>query len=778
MYNRYMQIAEEMLHGKKLRFLLVVLFCLGILAIVSGISSVLRKTPPTDIRKETATTPSLPSLSPTPAPYPVAVFSSYQFNDQQPDRTHPIQQFMFKTNITREDALELATKLGMGYKDIEQIAELFIITDATDKKSLNVDQKSGTFYFYSNNGILLQTTLESQDPLVLAKSFLKQVHLDEESIACTHWYKLQDLPEFTLVECHRAWDMVGYPIINAFGAMNLPSGVRLTNMHIGEAYPNGPIDTNVINTSDNTQGLKRPNDFNTYTIALDGESKLRAITSSMRIISTTTQISPEQILSEQEAEQELQNHKDKFTLVWPAGSGQVDMSKVFQNNTAPAEKAVVTDFILAYVEKPISVEQTTMELSYIFKGKARLLNGYDVQFLDVVPAIRGSKAVLGVSTKLAKSKWNLCGEGKAIQYCTFGDLFSPEDTVAPTFPPTPTIVLPTSTPIPTPIPPTKVFIQVTPTPQSTPPPQPPTSCPEFTGEYVLPSGDHIGYGVDGWMYYLPPRGQVIKSLSDLPERFNSCISKTDAIQAVRDSYWFTFLRQCVVDQIMQQNDISLGKAIRGLCTNNPAVCIDPQSLGKPQDCIMISLGSPSIYVYDNASRHISINFPKAVKVSYSYPSINDQSWTFETAPAGKIHISNQIFDRLYYEFDKKDALELLKKKLNSKVGFSIPMDTIEDFLKNSFAPQYGLAQQETYDLIQEIQRESTLFTKKYLVLRIIPEALLDEYLPINISPRPDTFLRLHVFIDQTDTPQILIKPQSTSLQRKGLTVIETGVLAE
>lgn len=757
--------------------------------------------------------------------YPTIEVGSYSFVEGATASLEPSTEplrITYRTNFDTKYIQNLATQLGMQDPQRDDLQDMVVLRDPNTLSVLNFDSTNGTFFYYSGDGLIPADS--SPDILQHSENFLSEVGLFDDSIACTDWYRTESSEGVTFVECHRQWDSevggFGYPILNILGVMNLPADQSLTSLEVG-AVDNSILDEDIIATSDNRPGVKRSNGFNTYTVAVLNDGTVTAVTSTMRPLEQVVVQPTTSFKTVDEAKQELLARKS-VTLTRPSGDGPVDLTKVYTENRAAAENVEVSEYILAYLEEPLTEPQKDLPLAYIFKGTARIQSGYDVDFIDIVPAIKSevsfnsSNAVLGISSL---SGGSLCGLGGSLSFCSFStDPFDPCPNGDCQNPPTPTPFIPTVTPF---IPTVTPFIPtVTSPPTSTPvvtatntpaptvtrvptetratsTPRPPTptrkvvtprvptpgdvdECEELDREYVLPSGGKIAYKSGGRnsYYYIPPENQE-SDLQQLLDRYPQC--DIDFGNGTSSSNEKT-IYSCIMQEYMIDLNINTGRQLQQMCKPDdasPCAILNPDSV---EVCIPVLLISPNIYIQTNFSAQISVGIDLVADVPYRYPNFSggvEQTWNVMPQPDGSLLHGNRQVDRLYYEYEGGSLLSKLRNMKGTMPGYNVSRENVQS-IGSQIADEVRLLEKEKQDFLTELNTVvSTMDTRSENVgVYIVDKSIMNEFVPLHISPKPETIHRLHIYVSPIDKSTKLEQPDLQIFDRSPYTVIETGVIAE
>ena len=178
------------------------------------------------------------------------------------------------------------------------------------------------------------------------------------------------------------------------------------------------------------------------------------------------------------------------------------------------------------------------------------------------------------------------------------------------------------------------------------------------------------------------------------------------------------------------------------------------------------LRKPVIYVYPESPMDISIslNITKG-KFSVIYPKFNEgnNSWKIKANPNGDIEINNRKYPYLFYECESYFNQE-------TNEGFIVDDKTACDFLEEKLT-FLGLNDKEKTDFITYWL--PVLLSNK-LSLCTFQSKIFFDHIPMEISPKPDTLIRIFLSIKKIDAP-IEIKEQKLERnERKGFTVVEWG----
>ncbi|MEN9327669.1 MAG: hypothetical protein RI947_477 [Candidatus Parcubacteria bacterium] len=302
--------------------------------------------------------------------------------------------------LTRTSAPVYELNQSYTFEEVRDIASTLGASDSIKKKRTNViaykvdstnktasllqfDTQNGEFTYTSTPG---QTLPEASDINTGIYEFMKTINIYDASLKVTATYKNKAYPELTFYEVHRDWSAVSAPILNTVGLLNLSEKQALNSLTLATANAESPENTDICATSDGKDGLERQKDFNTMTLALTEDKRIKFAQSNIRRLNATA---PREVslINYDEAKKKLQEKKYSFLLTTPAGSGAVQWTNIYPQNQANAQEAVITEAALSYLESAPATTQSELAPYYVFKGYSQLDSGFRVNYIAAVPAI-------------------------------------------------------------------------------------------------------------------------------------------------------------------------------------------------------------------------------------------------------------------------------------------------------------------------------------------------------------------------------------------------------
>lgn len=735
-------------------------------------------------------------------PLPTAKFASYATESSPSSNlVENLQRRFFQASFDASYIDALAKKLGFAQPKMTDAGLFTMVTELGKRQVLNFDTKTGGFFFYTAEPV--ETSNSKTGNLVgISEQFIETVDMQDGTIGCTTDYRRASVPHATFVECHRLWEKMGLPLLDVYSILNLSENERLTSLSLGLIDETTAKDPDIIAASDGKAGFQRPNGFNTITLAIDDTTHgVTSVASSIRPFREATEgeaSNIQQIKRPEEALDDLKKNKIILTLTKPRGTGVLDLEKVYPDNEVVADSVTVTDTLLAYAENPPDQKQAVLDPVYIFKGYGTTKSGYDIDFVQTVPATYSDTTVLGATA------FNSSGFEKAstIQYSTllFGSSATP--TPVPTLTPTPTILIPTIPP-PT-IPPVTPIPTVVPSPTTIPPRQPTPSqqraatCPQFDRIYQMPNGARLalsshdlvdeGYGAYyRYMYYLPGANEDFDFETLLAESAQGRYPNGGSDQYLQEARRAKEAvdkgemdPQILADLISTMVEIRIANILfpigldRGVllqfCLPQalPTCSFTPQtSQDTPRACVRVASVSPTIFIYGKEGQIVTMYPTNSGVITYTNPPFN-------THDGWIVPLSTQNIPKLYYEYDPS----IIRSHLGStKPNFIIAKKDIITYLQNKVFDNLDLNEREREAFSVEIQREVRSIKSDSLAISLLDNLLLTTYLPLDSTPKMPLY-RVNLFIRPQRPGDVVVPAVYPHITRSGTYAVETGVVVE
>ncbi|MBI3443569.1 hypothetical protein HY008_02775 [Candidatus Woesebacteria bacterium] len=671
--------------------------------------------------------------TPTPTPAPKVYIETYETRAPLPLLPDNVRTYTIKTNFSPEEVKVVGNKLGLN--QYQQPTRQYALMSNTDNPQnyglLAFNRTSGeaVFQSYGNHRI---ASAEQGEKTAIAQEFLSHLGLIDTTVVCRWSYERRDIPQVTFVECRRDWSLVGFPILNPEGVLNISETTPLSQIVLGQTT----------NTQTNDPGKNRPNEFNTATVAINQDGHILGFHSNIRQIVETHDISSNNnLLTPEEALTNFQNHKAARSLISVAGLGYTNYNLVYPNNQAKAQKATITDFILFYPEKLPKFPQSALEPYYLVRGTSRLDSGYLANFIEVVAALKNSKSisdfnlpsqgqVAGATFDVAGVSTSLAQDERSIKFESFEPTTNPSPQPTDT-PPRPTPATTTTCDVNTsqfnPVievePGLRIGVIADRGPASM---QGPTLAPS-----QLPFAD------TAW-YYLPGTGVTTENQlrQDIEQIANFLLSQPNVPQGYRLFDWSVILQTFL---------------------NNMAA-------GFNQCPILISGWSPTLFV--SGKPHTQLTIRVNSNLTYVDTPASDGWWHVRVQDNSSLSVNGFNRPFLYYEYEPVQFSR-------PKTGWIIQKNAINQFAKD-LSSQLALLPQEADRLVFELNHAAYNVTSDMLFIGLIDQREIDEKLPLTISPPPESVKRHHFYVGKADAQTAIQSPILTPVERRGLTLLELG----
>ncbi len=175
---------------------------------------------------------------------------------------------------------------------------------------------------------------------------------------------------------------------------------------------------------------------------------------------------------------------------------------------------------------------------------------------------------------------------------------------------------------------------------------------------------------------------------------------------------------------------------------------------------------PIIYLYPTQEEVITVSLGHKENIISSYPKYYD-NWKVLARPNGDLIYlrTNQDLYALYYENKRTIKLKVEKE------GFCIEGKDIASFLEDKLA-KLGLTEREAEEFI--IYWLPKLENNKYNYIRFATKEEIDADMPLNITPSPDTTIRVLMTYKGLNKPIKVEEEKIITPERKGFVAVEWG----
>lgn len=197
------------------------------------------------------------------------------------------------------------------------------------------------------------------------------------------------------------------------------------------------------------------------------------------------------------------------------------------------------------------------------------------------------------------------------------------------------------------------------------------------------------------------------------------------------------------------------------CTEEPEFVEEP---GPPTEEPPLT-GKPVIYLYPEKTQEISVKLAFNGTVDYTYPDYNN-GWRVKATPDGTL--TNLEDDSTHYYLFWEGTPNHIDWDFSE--GFVVKGEDAQTFLQD-ILPQMGLTPKEYNDFI--VYWGPMLRQNKYNLITFATKQY-EELATLDVDPKPDTVLKVHMVYKAIDTP-VSIRPQTFApVERNGFTLVEWG----
>ena len=193
---------------------------------------------------------------------------------------------------------------------------------------------------------------------------------------------------------------------------------------------------------------------------------------------------------------------------------------------------------------------------------------------------------------------------------------------------------------------------------------------------------------------------------------------------------------------------------------------DLKKYDNPYDPTEMSSDKPIIYLYPTKDEEISVSLLKDEKITCSYPKYKDE-WKVLAKPNGDLKDldTNRKLYSLYYE-----SKNIVQFQIEDE-GFVIKGEDTIAFLEEKLSI-LGLTEREAEEFI--IYWLPKLESNKYNYIRFATMDEINENMPLEINPNPDTIIRVLMIFKGLDEPINVQEQQLYTPLRKGFVAVEWG----
>ena len=175
---------------------------------------------------------------------------------------------------------------------------------------------------------------------------------------------------------------------------------------------------------------------------------------------------------------------------------------------------------------------------------------------------------------------------------------------------------------------------------------------------------------------------------------------------------------------------------------------------------------PVIYIYPEKETDLTVELVNKDSVTCTYPKY-DEGWTVTAQPDGTLK-DKKTGRELYSLYYENESNVVFTQKSD---GFVVPGEDSAAFLEEKLAV-LGLTEKEAEEFI--IYWLPILESNRYNYIRFADADEIEKKMPLKISERPDTVIRVLMTFKGLDEPVQVKEQKLTPAERSGVTVVEGG----
>ena len=221
--------------------------------------------------------------------------------------------------------------------------------------------------------------------------------------------------------------------------------------------------------------------------------------------------------------------------------------------------------------------------------------------------------------------------------------------------------------------------------------------------------------------------------------------------------------KCPNGKILVRNECELLKVCPDGYFNSNNIC--KRRIRGPRFPPFKVIAKPVIYLYPQENMDISVQLNiKKSQFTTIYPKFNEKNtWNVRAKPNGDILINGRTYPYLFWE-----ANSYIPQEANE--GFIVTKENAEQFLEEKLKI-LGLNEKEKTDFITFWLPK--LLSNKLSLCSFQTKKFFENY-ELNVTPKPDSLIRVFLTIKKLDAPINIEEQKLVSVERKGFTVIEWG----
>lgn len=216
---------------------------------------------------------------------------------------------------------------------------------------------------------------------------------------------------------------------------------------------------------------------------------------------------------------------------------------------------------------------------------------------------------------------------------------------------------------------------------------------------------------------------------------------------------------CAMDQTLVFVPIEKGEV-----SKNAEISIDTVLENKPHCNPNVSY-KPIIYLYPETKTKINVKLGNPDLLTTTYPKYDKETgWNVTASPDGNLASDGKNYYGLYWE-------GLNEKSEQKDEGFVVVGKDVEKFLEEKLEI-LGLNEREANEFI--IYWLPKLEHNEWNYIRFATNEEIEDMMPLEISPKPETIIRILMEYKPLETPIELKEQELKKVERKGYTAVEWG----
>ena len=639
-------------------------------------------------------------------------------------------KYYFKTDYTVDEVRDFAKNLAVSEKITKYGNTIFTHTIGQSGQLGSIlffETHTGYFHYTAFPGVELPES--GSDINVRIYALLKKLNIYDDTLQITGAYKKKSVEGSTYYEIKRNWAIAGLPIYNPIGLLNIPESAKLNELNFNSNSSHLNTNSDIYETTDQTDGYERRSDFNTLTIQVsEPNGRILSMISSLRKVALKS--TDQQIISYTDAVDLLQKNTDSFILATPGGDGpEVPWEKIYPDQKAVAQNAQVTESTLAYLEQSPGIMQLSLEPFYIFRGTADLKSGYKTAFIAAVPATKQIRK---------NTSFNFFDFIPAV-HAAQNDTTQKQS----------------------------LFNLITATPNLTPTPEV-----NFALVNCYPRLDELNPHYELRSY----SSQVTGTIQNVTFGFSHRAIINGQITYSRHGWWYMIPAPNSDVNILKYDYEKVLLAIKSIVgirdyraflnVLGQGVYTDFQQTGSACP-IRITGESPTIFIYADPGAEIGVE-PYS-RITYSDPSLDDDGrWNVKVNEGGSLWVNSSYSrDYLYYEYNPSIKFQRPNK------GWNINKEDIEEFVKNNISLSLKLNEKETERTIFEIRHAAENIDNNNIFIGIINKKEIDDKLPLKVTGKDMKIIRIHFYVGEVGKED-MNEPEVDAIKRDKNMLIEIG----